>query len=51
MAGTPWTWAWTPLEGLVMGGARDIDPAVFHLARVAGMFIDVIDHLFNRARA
>ena len=41
----------TPLEGLVMGGRTgDIDPAaVFHLARVAGMGIDEIDHLFNRA--
>ncbi|RRD52226.1 acetate kinase [Buchananella hordeovulneris] len=41
----------TPLEGLVMGGRTgDIDPAaVFHLARVAGMSIDEIDHLFNRA--
>ena len=40
----------TPLEGLVMGGRTgDIDPAaVFHLARVAGMSIDEIDHLFNR---
>lgn len=40
----------TPLEGLVMGGRTgDIDPAaVFHLARVAGMDIDQIDHLFNR---
>ncbi len=40
----------TPLEGLVMGGRTgDIDPAaVFHLARVAGMSIDQIDHLFNR---
>ena len=39
----------TPLEGLVMGGRTgDIDPAaVFHLARVAGMSIDEIDHLFN----
>ncbi|MDO4792473.1 MAG: acetate kinase [Buchananella hordeovulneris] len=41
----------TPLEGLVMGGRTgDIDPAaVFHLYRVAGMSIDEIDHLFNRA--
>ena len=33
-----------------MGGRTgDIDPAaVFHLARVAGMSIDEIDHLFNR---
>lgn len=40
----------TPLEGLVMGGRTgDIDPAaVFHLARVAGLSIDEIDHLFNR---
>ncbi|WP_303324780.1 acetate/propionate family kinase [Actinomyces radicidentis] len=40
----------TPLEGLVMGGRTgDIDPAaVFHLARVGGMSIDEIDHLFNR---
>ena len=40
----------TPLEGLVMGGRTgDIDPAaVFHLARVAGMSINEIDHLFNR---
>lgn len=40
----------TPLEGLIMGGRTgDIDPAaVFHLARVAGMSIDEIDHLFNR---
>ncbi|MDU0349520.1 acetate kinase [Actinomyces sp. MRS3W] len=40
----------TPLEGLVMGGRTgDIDPAaVFHLARVAGMSVDEIDHLFNR---
>lgn len=40
----------TPLEGLIMGSRTgDIDPAaVFHLARVAGMSIDDIDHLFNR---
>lgn len=41
----------TPLEGLVMGGRTgDIDPAaVFHLSRVAGLSIDEIDQLFNRA--
>lgn len=40
----------TPLEGLMMGTRTgDIDPAaVFHLARVGGMSIDEIDHLFNR---
>lgn len=41
----------TPLEGLVMGTrCGDIDPAaVFHLYRVAGMSIDEIDTLFNKA--
>ena len=40
----------TPLEGLVMGTRTgDIDPAaVFHLARVAGMDAQELDHLFNR---
>ena len=40
----------TPLEGLVMGTrSGDIDPGVvFHLARVAGMSIDDIDHVLNR---
>lgn len=40
----------TPLEGLVMGTRTgDIDPAaVFHLARVAKMDIEEIDHLFNK---
>ena len=40
----------TPLEGLMMGTRTgDIDPAaVFHLARVAGMDAQELDHLFNR---
>jgi acetate kinase len=39
----------TPLEGLVMGSRTgDIDPAVvFHLARVAGMDLDQIEHLYQ----
>ncbi len=39
----------TPLEGLVMGTRTgDIDAAaVFHLARVAGYDIDLIDEIFN----
>ncbi|MFT3660896.1 MAG: acetate kinase [Gordonia sp. (in: high G+C Gram-positive bacteria)] len=40
----------TPLEGLVMGTRTgDIDPGIaFQLARVAGMSIDEIDHLYNK---
>lgn len=39
----------TPLEGLVMGTRTgDIDPAaVFHLARVGGLSLDEIDHLYH----
>ncbi|MDB1087668.1 acetate kinase [Streptomyces sp. ACA25] len=39
----------TPLEGLVMGTRPgDLDPGVIiHLARVAGMSVDGIDHLLN----
>ena len=40
----------TPLEGLVMGTrGGDMDPAVvLHLARVAGLSVDEIDHLLNK---
>ncbi|WP_440712859.1 acetate kinase [Gordonia sp. FQ] len=40
----------TPLEGLVMGTRTgDIDPGIaFQLARVGGMSIDEIDHLYNK---
>lgn len=40
----------TPLEGLVMGTrGGDMDPAVvLHLARVAGLKVDEIDHLLNK---
>ncbi len=41
----------TPLEGLVMGTRTgDIDPGIaFQLARVAGMSVDQIDHLYNKS--
>ncbi|MFZ2512354.1 MAG: acetate kinase [Gordonia sp. (in: high G+C Gram-positive bacteria)] len=40
----------TPLEGLVMGTRTgDIDPGIaFQLARVGGMSVDEIDHLYNK---
>ena len=41
----------SPLEGLVMGTrSGDLDPAVvFHLVRQAGMSLDDVDRLLNRA--